>query len=136
MIKIKEFLWKALKYAVKYPALERNIISQNTASIVYAVLPDALRKDVSKATRKLDFGTKEYLQKMADVIEDEFLASVNSYNHKDGYQKAMSSFNTYKTNATLSPKGKKDDVKKGLYNSKSVNDILEHCKTSKACNKK
>ena len=44
VIKIKDFLRKALKYAIKYPALEKSIISQHTANTVYAVLPDAERK--------------------------------------------------------------------------------------------
>ena len=76
---------------------------------------------------------------MAEVIDDEFLMSVNSYNHKDGYQKAMSTFNAYKTNVTAkanitnSKGGKNENNKKPK--SKQVNDSLDHCKTSNLCKK-
>ena len=52
---------------------------------------------------------------MKDVIEDILLTSIHSYNHKDGVQKAVSSFNSYKaSNVTLDSQGKKDDDKKRL----------------------
>ena len=77
---------------------------------------------------------------MAEVIDDEFLTSVNSYNHKEAYQKTMSTFSTYKANvtakinATNSKGGKGDNNKKPK--GKVAKDNLEHCKTSNLCNKK
>lgn len=96
VIKIKEFLTKALNYSVEYPALERNIINKNTESAVYGVLPENLRELLIRGTKKLESGTKAYLIKMRDGIDDKFDTSINSYNHRDGVHKAISVLNAYK----------------------------------------
>ena len=69
------------------------------------------------------------MKKIEDMIEEEFVTSINSYNHNDSVQKAISLFNLYKaSNVTIDLNGKKDDNKRKLSDGKekSNNYVLKH----------
>ena len=58
VIRIQEFLRKALRYSEEYPALERTVINKNIASVVYGILPETLSKKLAYKTINLECGTK------------------------------------------------------------------------------
>ena len=92
-------------------------------------------RPLPKETRKIKSGTNEYIMKMIDIPEEEFETSINFYNHKDGVQKSIASFSSYKANViTVNFSGKKDDDKKKpseVVNEPDIN-IRGHCKKKSA----
>ena len=125
---------KALRYSEAYPAHERDIINGNTASACYGILPPTLRDRVIYETRHQEHGSKDYLIKIIDIFNNEYNSAINTHDHKDSVQKAISIFKV--NNNTVSSNNNNDKYKEELDDdiNKFSNDILKHCNTSEACN--
>ena len=72
-------------------------------------------------------------------IKDDELSMANYFlNHKEDIHKAISTFNDYKANKTVDLNIYKEDEDKDILipdKNNSVNDFLNHCNSSKICNK-
>ena len=85
--------------------------------------------------RRLQCETKDYLEKILKVIDEECHTSINLYDHKDTIHKSISIFNSYKAKViTVNLSGKKDDNIKKSSDSNDEPSVL--CEPNVLCIKK
>ena len=73
-----------------------------------------------------------------NIKDDELSMTNNLLNHKEDIHKAISTFNDQKANKTVDLNIYKEDEDKDILipdKNNSVNDFLNHCNSSKICNK-